>query len=107
MKTSDWIVKKVAQIEKNYLDEPERIVQDYKEEQRIQKEYNGRQLLELIQNADDEAKSATKKAIHIKLYENTLTVANNGNPFSIDGIKSLIYAGISLKFKKQVLSIIL
>ena len=101
MTVTEFILDKIERSKITYANEPELIVQHFLEEQRIQKEYNGRQLLELIQNADDEAFETTKeKKILIELKDNVLIVANNGNPFSIEGINSLFYAGISEKFKK-------
>lgn len=38
---------------KVYQDNPDRFIADYNREQELTKEYNGRQLLELLQNADD------------------------------------------------------
>ena len=45
-----------------YSDFPKRIISDYNRENESIKEYNGRQILELLQNADD----ANSKAVNIK-----------------------------------------
>ena len=38
---------------KTYRDNPDRFIADYNRELELTKDYNGRQLLELLQNADD------------------------------------------------------
>jgi len=82
MTVTEFILDKIEKAKITYANEPELIVQHYQEERRIQKEYNGRQLLELIQNADDEAFDTTKeKKILIELTDDILIVANNGNTF--------------------------
>ncbi|MFD2146241.1 hypothetical protein [Mucilaginibacter antarcticus] len=43
----------IAKNLKTYIDNNDRFIADYNREQELTKEYNGRQLLELLQNADD------------------------------------------------------
>lgn len=52
------------------------------------KEYQGRELLELIQNAEDECRNR-EGILKITLKDNILTIENSGKPFSFDGILSL------------------
>jgi len=75
-----------------------RIIKEYKTEKAITNDYNGRQLLELIQNADD-AKSDT---ILIKLNKekNILSISNKGEAFIKEGYRSLMLSGLSSKIKK-------
>ncbi len=86
---------------KIYSEDPRIIIEDYRKEQEKIDEYNGRQLLELLQNADDAAVSAKNKCCYISLEGNKLIVANNGDPFTCDGIESLMYSNLSPKMKEQ------
>jgi len=45
------------------------------------KEYHGRQLLELLQNADDEGENIENPTVLIMLENNRLVIANNGEFF--------------------------
>jgi len=57
--------------------------------------------LEMLQNADDESDTAKDKVAHIELKNGSLTIANNGYPFSRDGVTSLMYSYLSPKYKRQ------
>jgi hypothetical protein len=61
--------------------------------------YNGRQLLELLQNCDDEG----SKEVFIKLneFEQTISISNNGTPFSKEGYESLFTSDYSSKVSKK------
>jgi hypothetical protein len=81
----------------NYLNDPLEIVAHYNSEIKNIDEYNGRQLLEMIQNANDECDTGKDKKALIKLDEQRLIIANNGNPFSKGGVESLMYSDLSPK----------
>ena len=86
----------------NYLRDPRQIVSDYNNENKNIDDYNGRQLLEMIQNANDESDTNSKsKKVFIKLETKTLLVANNGNPFSKGGVESLMYSDMSPKTMEE------
>jgi hypothetical protein len=75
---------------------------NYGTEKETVKEYNGRQLLELLQNADD----AQSQQILIKLdtKQKILTIGNKGencDSFSVEGVKSIMYANLSSKTNNQ------
>lgn len=53
-------------------------------------------VFELIQNADDAARDVNNE-VHFEFYNNCLIVSHNGQPFSIEDIKSLTSAGSSTK----------
>ncbi len=72
-----------------------RITSDYRGEVGITAAYNGRQILELLQNADDEG--TDKVLIELDTRNKTLTISNNGNPFTVEGIASLMIANNSVK----------
>jgi hypothetical protein len=61
--------------------------------------YNGRQLLELLQNCDDEE----SKDVFIKLdaTKQTISISNNGTPFSKEGYESLFTSDYSSKVTKK------
>lgn len=74
-----------------YECEPDRIVADYNREVRYIDGYAGRGLLELIQNADDAGLHSPESAeVLIELTKSGLNIANTGEPFSRDGIRSLM-----------------
>ena len=78
------------------------IASNYGTEKETAKEYNGRQLLELLQNADD-AQSDTVLIRHDKRNK-ILSVSNKGDrcePFSVDGVRSIMYANLSSKISNQ------
>ena len=83
-----------------YGRDPLLIVQDYQLEQQVSADYDGRQLLELLQNADDAAgrdPAQQPGEVWIRLVGNTLDVANTGAPFTTAGIDSLLYSNLSPK----------
>jgi len=84
---------------KTYEINPDRIISDYRGEKEFTEAYIGRQLLELLQNADD-AKT-DKVLISLDIEDTTLSVANNGLPFDLSGVKSLMLAYNSKKNKKE------
>ena len=84
-----------------YLSSPTYLIEHYESEKQNIQAYNGRQLLEMLQNADDASESATDKAILIELKDNILTIANNGDPFNEDGFRSILYSCVSPKTLQQ------
>ncbi len=92
-------VKKLIDNQLNTYEDHNRIISDYRAEKQIAESYNGRQLLELLQNADD---AGTKEVlIDLDLENEVLRIANNGNPFDIKGVQSLMLAYNSPKNKKE------
>ncbi|WP_160061504.1 DUF3883 domain-containing protein [Psychromonas sp. L1A2] len=80
------------------------MVSAYNREVETEKEYNGRQLLELLQNADDECSKEVR--IELNTTNNTLTISNRGEkekctPFSFKGIESLMISNLSPKTSKK------
>jgi hypothetical protein len=97
----DYIKTKLETRKEVYQTDSNIILEDYRKEKEKIEEYNGRQLLEMLQNADDEAITDKEKTCFIKLTENKLTIANNGRKFSEGGIESLMYSNISPKVLEQ------
>ncbi|WP_162340159.1 sacsin N-terminal ATP-binding-like domain-containing protein [Cyclobacterium salsum] len=84
-----------------------RITADFRLERATTKSYNGRQILELLQNCDDaltESSSWEESRVEISLdtKNQILSIANFGEPFSIDGIGSLLIANTSSKGKEFI-----
>lgn len=78
------------------------ITATYNREQEIIGGYNGRQLLEFIQNADDAV--STEILIKLNTKEHKLIIANKGEnckKFSVDGVKSLLLANLSSKISNE------
>lgn len=80
---------------KQYKDHPDEITRDYVRENETKDDYEGREVLELIQNAVDEIEDGGK--IYIALENNILTVANTGACFDFLGVKSLMKSNLSKK----------
>jgi hypothetical protein len=97
----DFIKEKLETRREVYLTDSNIILEDYLNEKGKIEGYNGRQLLEMLQNADDEAVTEKEKTCFIKLSENQLIIANNGRKFSEGGIESLMYSNISPKVLEQ------
>ena len=78
------------------------MISAYNREVETEKEYNGRQLLELLQNADDE--KSDEVLIELNTEQNRLTISNRGtacSSFSYEGILSLMISNLSSKTTKK------
>lgn len=89
----------IDKIKKKYLDSADEIVRDYISENSLASDYAGRQMYELLQNADDEADKGQGEVL-ISLDDNTLIVSNTGKAFSFEGINSLLRSNNSPKLKQ-------
>lgn len=96
-----YIENCVQTMKSEYINNPKRIRSDYNREREATEVYKGRELLELIQNADDELLDEMGKEIRLSFIDNVLTVSNNGSPFSEEGIDSLMYSDLSSKTHKK------
>jgi hypothetical protein len=82
-----------------YRNTPKRMISDYNIENQQIRDYNGRQLLELIQNADDEG--ADVVSLDFNSSSRILTVSNSGDHgFSKAGYESLMLSNLSSKTKE-------
>ena len=77
------------------------IIHDYKDECELIEAYRGRELLELLQNADDELNEKLPKEVKISFINNELTIFNYGNPFTDDGISALMFTHTSDKHERK------
>jgi len=98
---TEIIMNELSTRKRHYIESPYSIIEHYNSEQKNIEAYNGRQLLEMIQNADDASVTDKEKIAFIRLKDNVLTIANNGEPFSEGGIISLMYSDLSPKVKEQ------
>ena len=101
-------IKKVAQSiwsdYKNQANVTMRWLQDFRKEVQAYKEYCGREIFELLQNADD----ARSESVEIRMdnMHHTLAILNRGRhtiPFSEDGIKSILLSDLSPKKGKKLI----
>ncbi len=86
-----------SQVE-NYLRQPAELVGQFNREGSALDGYRDRQLLELLQNADDAGVDATVGCtLLLSLSRQRLVVANTGRPFSPKGLTSLVISDCSPK----------
>lgn len=90
------IKEEIEKIRRKYMDSAEEIVSGYNRECSLSKDYEGRQIFELLQNADDEAVGSSGKVL-ITFDGKRLAVSNTGETFSFRGVKSLLYPNASPK----------
>ena len=69
----------------------------YNTEQNYKKRYKGREILELIQNAEDA--NASELVFALNKEKQKIIISNNGENFSLNGYRSLLYPNISSKPK--------
>lgn len=96
------VIESILNARKANIDDYKRISRlfsDYAEENKTIKDYNGRQILELLQNADDE--SSTEVEIFFDSSTKLLKVSNIGTPFSEKGFESLLLPNSSPKTSKR------
>ncbi len=89
----DWAIW-LSQLEKETMDsflaKPITAFSQYHHEKETAKGYHGREILELLQNAADQATlGRINGSVHIELTKDYLVVANNGKPFSTGGVLSI------------------
>ena len=103
--TQDWY--KWLSCEENktvaaYHDKPALLIADYHRERAIARDYEGREILELLQNANDQAAELGQLGrVLIELSLGGLIVANTGLPFSVDGVASLQTSHLSPKRRRR------
>lgn len=97
-----YAIDQLATRKRQYAETPQSIIEHYNNELENINSYNGRQLLEMLQNADDAAgKPGCDKTVLIHLEDNVLTIANSGEPFSQGGLESILFSNLSPKVMDQ------
>jgi len=95
---TDWLKERLEERRQVFLSDPDELIASYNREKSHESGYHGRELIELIQNADDAGIDYTgPNKLLIKLTDFGLFVANTGVPFSPRGIKSLMVSDNSPK----------
>lgn len=85
-----WVNERLAARGTVYEIEPSLLVADSNREVNYTRDYHGRELLELIQNADDAAGALGSNKVAIECTDDGLCFANTGTPFSVRGVESLL-----------------
>src|SRR5688572_2826930 len=81
-----------------YKLKPAELVAAYRRDREHTRDYHGRELLELLQNADDASEGhGSASRVLITLDDDGLCVANTGIAFNAAGITSLMVADVSPK----------
>jgi len=94
-----YLQQQIESQKNTYLKDPDRMVSDYNREIELANEYDGRQIFELLQNADDE--EAEKVQIELNEDQKILSIVNSGESFSKKGYKSLMLSNLSSKTKQR------
>lgn len=84
------VEKEVEKIRNSYIASVHRLNSDNGTAASFSKDYEGRQIYELLQNAEDQVKD-NNGFVKIELYGNTLKVFNTGEPFNAKGFISILY----------------
>ena len=105
--TDEWVVWLSLQEEQRisiYSISPDQLIADYRRERQITRDYQGREILELLQNANDTAaEKDIKGKVKLILSQYGLVIANTGKPFTVGGLQSLRISDLSPKRNKKYL----
>ena len=111
MSNESFKVEILAEIErriKGFYEDPTHMESYIKDSRSVVVEYNGRQIFEMLQNIDDQMFAAdlpdSERACQIELNLKTrsLYFRNKGEPFSVRGIKSIMYPHASSKDNRTI-----
>ncbi len=94
----EWIRSEIDRQVVIYKRKPKLLIGDHKRETGHARDYHGREILELLQNADDAGADYGKpNRVKIVLMEEGLLAANTGVPFNSKGLESLMTSDTSPK----------
>lgn len=98
----DWLVEEERNTVAAYCEKPSLLIAEYRREQDIARDYEGREILELLQNANDQAAERGERGrVLIELSQDGLIVANTGLAFSVGGVGSLQTSHLSPKRRRR------
>ncbi|MBN8514187.1 DUF3883 domain-containing protein [Accumulibacter sp.] len=98
----DWLVTEERETVAAYCAKPSSLIAEYRREQDIARDYEGREILELLQNANDQAAERGERGrVLIELSQDGLIVANTGLAFSVGGVASLQTSHLSPKRRRR------
>lgn len=80
-----------------YRRQPRELISHANRETAAVEGYRGRQLLELLQNADDAAVGSDTARLLVCIRDDSIVVANSGAAFSLGGLESLVISDCSPK----------
>jgi hypothetical protein len=99
---AEWLSTQEAKTRAVYMTKPTLLIADHYRELAISRDYEGREILELLQNANDAAAEAGAKGrVVIELSRDGLVVANTGVAFSTGGVESLQTSHLSPKRRNK------
>ncbi len=97
-----WLKDKRKTAFRGWALEPDKLIGEHNGEAKEAREYQGREVLELIQNANDAARElGIEGSIRLELSPEGFIAANTGSPFTFGGIGSLRTANLSPKRGRQ------
>lgn len=103
MSEIEKIRKEIKDVEETYLKNAIYIISDYNNENKTRDDYKGRQIYELLQNADDcYTETCNDIEVRFQLIDNCLIVQNTGKPFDSRGITSLMHTDASSKYQDTI-----
>lgn len=100
MSAVDEIKKELQKVRNKYTYNILDLISDYKNEEKTKIDYRGRQIFELLQNADDsydQNNPESQVEVSIELREDSLIIQNSGIAFVARGIASLMHPDASSK----------
>lgn len=92
-----WLAERLGRRLGTFRNEPEEMIAAFERERASIDQYRGREVLELLQNADDAGVGYGRNRALIRFWPEGLCVANSGVPFSAAGVGSLIISNLSPK----------
>lgn len=97
-----WLVEEERKTVAAYRDKPSLLIADHRREQDIARDYEGREIFELLQNANDQAAECGERGrVLLELSHHGLIVANTGLAFSVGGVASLQTSHLSPKRRRR------
>jgi hypothetical protein len=94
----EWLAEEERKTVGKYLIKPTDLIADFRRERAEVLDYGGREILELLQNANDQAAERNQRGrVLIELLPTGLIVANTGLAFSVGGVGSLQASHLSPK----------
>lgn len=92
-----WMAERLSRRLATFRNEPEEMIGAFERERASVDNYRGRQILELLQNADDAGVGFGHNSALIRWWPEGMCVANTGIPFCSEGVDSLIVSNLSPK----------
>lgn len=94
---SAWLKQVQSERQGVYISDPDEVTANFDREVGHVRDYHGREILELVQNADDAGREVGANRVRILLGDQGLCVGNTGAVFNKRGVKSLVVSDNSPK----------